>query len=172
MARARNRLHKANGVSGREGRLSVTLDVMRPSDLPEVMAIEGLSFSEPWTEEMFLHELSSERIAEVVVASVEERAGSRVAGFLCAWIVAGELHINNIAVHPGYRRRGVASQLLEETLRRAKARGAEAGYLEVRASNDAAKALYERYGFKTVGRRRNYYDRPREDAVVMHKAPL
>jgi ribosomal-protein-alanine N-acetyltransferase len=66
----------------------------------------------------------------------------------------------------------VASQLLEEGLRRAKARGAEAGYLEVRASNEAAQALYEQYGFKAVGRRRNYYDRPREDAVVMRKQPL
>jgi ribosomal-protein-alanine N-acetyltransferase len=159
-------------VSGGEGRLSVTLDLMRPADLPEVMAIESLSFSEPWTEEMFLHELSSDRIAEVVVARVEGRSGSRIAGFLCAWVVGGELHINNIAVHPGYRRRGVASQLLEETLRRAKARGADAGYLEVRASNDAAQALYEQYGFTVVGRRRNYYDRPREDAVLMRKEPL
>lgn len=145
---------------------------MRREDLPEVLAIESLSFSEPWTEEMFVHELSSGWIANHLVARADEGSGPHLVGFLCAWIVAGELHINNIAAHPGYRRRGVASQLLEEILCRAKAIGATAGYLEVRASNEAAKALYLRYGFKLVGRRRNYYDHPREDAIVMRKKPL
>ena len=121
---------------------------------------------------MFLYELSSEGIADLLVARAEEGAGPGLAAFLCAWIVAGELHINNIAVHPAYRRRGVASQLLEEILGRAKARGATAGYLEVRASNEAAKALYHRYGFKLIGRRPNYYDHPEEDAIVMRKEPL
>jgi len=145
---------------------------MRREDLPEVLAIESLSFSEPWTEEMFVHELSSGGIANHQVARADEGSGLHIVGYLCAWIVAGELHINNIAVHPGYRRRGVASQLLEEILRRAKAIGATAGYLEVRASNEAAKALYLQYGFKLVGRRRNYYDHPREDAILMRKKPL
>ena len=155
-----------------EAELAVTIDSMRKEDLPEVLAIESLSFSEPWTEEMFLHELSSEGIADLLVARADEGAGLRIAAFLCAWIVAGELHINNIAVHPAYRRRGVASQLLEEILGRAKARGATAGYLEVRASNEAAKALYHRYGFKLIGRRPNYYDHPEEDAILMRKEPL
>ncbi len=155
-----------------EAELAVTIDSMRKEDLPEVLVIESLSFSEPWTEEMFLHELSSEGIADPLVARADAGAGPPIAGFLCAWIVAGELHINNIAVHPAYRRRGIASQLLEEILRRATARGATVGYLEVRASNEAAKALYHRYGFKLIGRRRNYYDHPEEDAIVMRKEPL
>ena len=155
-----------------EAELAVTIDSMRKEDLPEVLVIESLSFSEPWTEEMFVHELSSEGIADLLVARADEGAGPPIAGFLCAWIVAGELHINNIAVHPGYRRRAVASQLLEEILRRAKARETTAGYLEVRASNEAAKALYHRYGFKLIGRRRNYYDHPEEDAILMRKEPL
>ncbi len=153
-------------------RLPVTFDSMRREDLPEILVIEHLSFSEPWTEEMFLHELASEGISDLLVARANEGPGPRIAGFLCAWIVAKELHINNIAVHPAYRRRAIASQLLEEVLRRARAKGATAGYLEVRASNDAAKALYQRYGFELIGRRRNYYDRPREDAILMHKEPL
>lgn len=155
-----------------EATLPVAFDSMRREDLPEVLAIESLSFSEPWTEEMFLYELSTEGVAHVLVARADEGSGPRIVGFLCAWIVAGELHINNIAVHPGYRRRGVASQLLEEMLRRAKVMGAKAGYLEVRASNEAANALYQRYGFRQIGRRRNYYERPREDAIVMGKEPL
>ncbi len=155
-----------------EAKLAVTFHSMRREDLPEILVIEHLSFSEPWTEEMFLHELASEGISDLLVARADEGSGPRIAGFLCAWIVAKELHINNIAVHPGYRRRGVGSQLLEEILRRARAKGATAGYLEVRASNDAATALYQRYGFKLIGRRRNYYAHPREDAILMHKEPL
>ena len=153
-------------------RVHVVFDSMRKEDLAEVLAIESLSFSEPWTEEMFLHELSSTRISHVLVARADEGSGPRVVGFLCAWIVGKELQINNVAVHPGYRRRGVASQLLEEMLRRASVKGANAGYLEVRASNEAAKALYQRYGFRQIGRRRNYYDHPREDAILMGKEPL
>src|SRR5574337_2043456 len=88
-------------------RLAVTCHSMRREDLPEVLVIESLSFAEPWTEEMFLHELNSERIAESLVARVNEGFGERIVGFLCAWIISGELHINNIGVHPSYRRRGV-----------------------------------------------------------------
>lgn len=135
--------------------------------------IESLSFAEPWTEEMFLHELDSDRIAESLVARVDEGSGEkRIVGFLCAWVVGGELHINNIGVHPSYRRRGIASQLLEEVLRRARAKGARVGYLEVRASNEAATALYTCYGFKSIGLRRSYYDHPQEDAIVMRMEPL
>lgn len=155
-----------------EATLPVAFDSMRREDLPEVLAIENLSFSEPWTEDMFLHELSAEGVTHVLVARSDEGSGPRIVGFLCAWIVAGELQINNIAVHPGYRRRGVASQLLAEMLCRAKVMGAKAGYLEVRASNEAANALYQRYGFRQIGRRRNYYERPREDAILMGKEPL
>ena len=138
--------------------------------------IESLSFAEPWTEEMFLHELNSELnselIVESLVARVDEGSGERITGFLCAWVVCGELHINNIGVHPSYRRRGIASQLLEEVLRRARAKEVTVGYLEVRASNEAAAAMYKRYGFQPIGRRRNYYDHPQEDAIVMRMKPL
>lgn len=153
-------------------RLAVTCHSMRREDLPEVLVIESLSFAEPWTEEMFLHELNSERIAESLVARMDEGLGERIVGFLCAWVVGGELHINNIGVHPSYRRRGIASQLLEEVLRRARAKGATAGYLEVRASNEAATTLYKCYGFQPIGLRRSYYDHPREDAIVMRMQPL
>lgn len=153
-------------------RLAVTCRSMHREDLPEVLVIESLSFAEPWTEEMFLQEFTSEGIAEPLVARVDEGSGERIVGFLCAWIVSGELHINNIGVHPSYRRRGVAAQLLEEMLGRALAKSVTVGYLEVRASNEAAAALYKYYGFQPIGRRRNYYDHPQEDAIVMRKTPL
>lgn len=153
-------------------RLEVTCDSMRRADLPEVLVIESLSFAEPWTEEMFVYELNSTQITESLVARVDDGAGERIVGFLCTWIVSGELHINNLAVHPGYRGRGIASQLLDAMFVRAYARSVTVGYLEVRASNDAAAALYKGYGFQPIGRRRNYYDHPREDAIVMRRQPL
>ncbi|PWB78934.1 MAG: ribosomal-protein-alanine N-acetyltransferase [Candidatus Methylomirabilota bacterium] len=153
-------------------RLAVVCDAMRKKDLSEVLVIESLSFAEPWTEEMFVHELNSERIARSLVARADEGAGERVVGFLCAWIVSGELHINNLAVHPGYRGRGVASRLLDEILVRAYANAVTVGYLEVRESNAAASKLYKAYGFRPIGRRRNYYEHPREDAIVMRRQPL
>ncbi len=153
-------------------RLAVICDSMRKEDLPNVLVIESLSFAEPWTEEMFLHELDSARIAESLVARVDEGVGEQIVGFLCAWIVSGELHINNLAVHPGYRSRAVASQLLDAILIRAYAKSVTVGFLEVRASNEAAAALYKAYGFEPIGRRRNYYEHPREDAIVMRRQPL
>ena len=147
----------------------LTLDSMRREDLPEIMVIETLSFSEPWTEEMFLHELASEGLSHVLVARVDEGSETRIVGFLCAWIVAGELQINNVAVHPRYRRDGIASRLLQEIIRLGKTEGATVGYLEVRASNEAAKNLYHQHGFRLAGRRRDYYDHPREDAIMMRK---
>ena len=153
-------------------RLSVTCHSMRREDLPEVLVIESLSFAEPWTEEMFLQEFTSEGIAEPLVARVDEGSGERIVGFLCAWIVSGELHINNIGVHPSYRRRGVAAQLLEGMLGRAYAKGVTVSYLEVRESNVAATALYTCYGYQPIGRRRNYYDHPQEDAIMMRKTLL
>lgn len=153
-------------------RLAVTCRSMRREDLPEVLTIESLSFAEPWTEEMFVHDLASEEIAALLVAMADEGPGARIVGFLCAWIVSGELHINNIAVHPGYRGRGVASQLLEALLGQARTKGVTVGYLEVRASNEAAALLYKSFGFRPISLRRNYYDHPQEDAVVMRKEPF
>jgi ribosomal-protein-alanine N-acetyltransferase len=153
-------------------KLPVACDSMRKEDLPDVLVIESLSFAEPWTEEMFVHELNTARIAESLIARADEGSGEQIVGFLCAWIVSGELHINNLAVHPGYRGRGVASQLLDAVLVRAYARDVTVGYLEVRESNEAATALYRSYGFQPIGRRRNYYEHPREDAIVMRRQPL
>lgn len=153
-------------------RLPATCDSMRREDLPEVLVIESLSFAEPWTEEMFIDEVNAEQFAESLVARADDGAGERIVGFLCAWIFSGELHINNLAVHPRYRGRGVAAQLMDAILTRAYAKDVTVGYLEVRASNEAAAALYQSYGFQPIGRRRNYYEHPREDAIVMRRQPF
>jgi ribosomal-protein-alanine N-acetyltransferase len=88
-------------------------------------------------------------------------------GYLIYWLVAGEMHILNLAVHPDCRRQGIARALLQEGLRRARAQDAEVAWLEVRPSNQAAQALYESFGFQKVGRRPRYYADNQEDAMLM-----
>jgi ribosomal-protein-alanine N-acetyltransferase len=95
--------------------------------------------------------------------------GPSIAGFFAGWIVEDELHINNLATHPDYRRIGVARSLLEAVLDESGYRGVSFVILEVRASNEAAQALYKKLGFKLIGRRRDYYRVPVEDALVMRR---
>jgi ribosomal-protein-alanine N-acetyltransferase len=149
------------------------IEPMRQADLPEVLGIEIASFSLPWTEEMFDTELSQGGLAAVLVARLPA-AGipSPVAGYICVWVVTDELHINNLAVHPRWRQRGIARELLRAALQHGQARGARVAYLEVRASNQAAQALYRQARFETVGVRARYYTHPVEDAVVMRRMGL
>jgi ribosomal-protein-alanine N-acetyltransferase len=87
-------------------------------------------------------------------------------------VVGDELHINNLAVDPHWRRRGIARTLLDAALERGRVRGARRAFLEVRASNVEALALYRRHGFEAAGIRKGYYDHPVEDAVVMRREGL
>ena len=88
-------------------------------------------------------------------------------GYCGFWEVSGEADITNIAVHPDYRRRGIAKKLLESAIREAKKRGLSLLTLEVRLSNTAAISLYENYGFRRVGERKRYYSNPTENALIM-----
>jgi ribosomal-protein-alanine N-acetyltransferase len=149
------------------------IEPLRKADLPEVLAIEVASFSLPWTEEMFDTELSQEALAAVLVARLPAAgAPPPVAGYICVWVVTDELHINNLAVHPRWRQRGIARALLGAALRHGRARGARVAYLEVRASNQTAQALYRKARFEVVGVRPRYYTHPVEDAVVMRRMGL
>jgi ribosomal-protein-alanine N-acetyltransferase len=146
---------------------------MRHADLSEVMAIEVASFSLPWTEEMFANELARGTLAEALVARANiGDGGGTVVGYICVWVVSLELHINNLAVLPRWRRQGVAGRLLEAALAFGHARGATEAFLEVRASNQPALELYRRYRFAPVGVRARYYTHPVEDAVVMRREGL
>lgn len=153
--------------------MTVVIEPLRREDLPEVLAIEVASFALPWTPEMFESELARGDISENLVARLAEAGTpSPVVGYICVWVVGEELHINNLAVSPRWRRRGIAGALLEAALDRGRARGARCAFLEVRASNVGAQALYRRYGFESAGVRRRYYDRPIEDAVIMRREGL
>jgi ribosomal-protein-alanine N-acetyltransferase len=152
---------------------AIQIRPMVSTDLPEVLAIEVVSFGVPWTEEMFLNELARGNLAEILVAHLPAvGTPAPLAGYICLWGVSEELHINNLAVHPRLRCRGVATALLEAGLDFGRARGARAAFLEVRASNHAAQMLYRRYRFVPVGVRPRYYTHPVEDALLMRRERL
>jgi ribosomal-protein-alanine N-acetyltransferase len=147
----------------RVSRGAFTIEQMQPGDLDEVLRVETASFAEPWTREMFQQEMTPGVAVSLVARSDEDELW----GYLCGSVVAGEFHIDNIAVDPRKRRQGVGKTLLLSALREAARVGARVAVLEVRASNLTAQALYGRFGFTVVGRRRGYYTRPTEDALIM-----
>lgn len=132
------------------------------ADVDAVVEIERACFSDPWTRESFA---SVARRPEVIFRVAE--LDGVVAGYLVAWFAADEGELANVAVAPGMRGRGVGAALVDELLADAARRRVEAVYLEVRESNQAARALYASRGFADVGRRRHYYRRPVEDALVL-----
>lgn len=141
---------------------------IRPAGLADVKAIhriETLSFLTRWSRWSFYSELLNP-LSTTLVATL---AGdpSQVVGYLIYWVAAGEMHILNLAVHPRWRRRGVARLLLTTGLEQARERGARTAWLEVRPSNLPALALYESLGFVPVGRRPGYYEDTGEDALIL-----
>ncbi|MBR3894771.1 MAG: ribosomal protein S18-alanine N-acetyltransferase [Clostridia bacterium] len=129
--------------------------------LAQVSALERLCFSEPWSENALELLLGDAAIGFVCVA------GSHVVAYGGMLWAPDEGQITNVAVHPNARRRGCARAILSALTEAARARGALQISLEVRESNAAAIALYERDGYKTVGKRKNFYRNPREDALIM-----
>lgn len=136
---------------------------MRLSDLDEVVAIERLSFSMPWSRNAFRYEMEKNRVAHCWVM----RDDGRVVGYLCLWEIGEEIHITNVAVHPDFRRAGIGRTLVKHVLDDAERRGVRVVLLEVRPSNLEARGLYASFGFRVVGRRRGYYYDTGEDALVM-----
>ena len=142
-----------------------TIDpVVSERDIDAIVAIEQASFTNPWTREMHVAELANRGASHVYVARNDH---GRVVGFCSFWLIADELHINNLAVLPEERRAGIASALLGRALHEGARMGAFRATLEVRRSNDPARQLYERFGFRVAGVRRGYYSEPVEDALVL-----
>lgn len=141
----------------------VALRPAAASDVDAVVEIERASFSDPWSQRSFEALLRDARVIFTVAALQD----GTVAGYVVAWFVADEGEIANLAVAPAARRRSVGATLLDATIRLARSRHVTSLYLEVRDSNVAARALYASRGFVEVGRRRRYYRRPEEDALVL-----
>lgn len=135
---------------------------MTPAQLPQAAALERACFSHPWTEEMLQQELWNE--AAVIIVALRE--DGVVLGYAGLQTVLDEGYINNVAVAANVRRQGIADELIAAFVRFGQAKLAFLT-LEVRASNAPAIALYMKHGFAQVGRRRGYYDDPKEDAILM-----
>jgi len=134
---------------------------MQPSDLARVVEIENLCYPNPWSAELFVRELDNP-LAAVDLLWLE----GEIAGYLCSWLVSGELNILNVAVVPAFRRRAAAAALLRHVIEKSRRQGLERSFLEVRVGNAGAIALYRSFGFKPVSIRKRYYP-DGEDAVVM-----
>ncbi len=131
----------------------------------QIFEIEEQSFFTPWSRHSIRQEVDNPLGRYIVI--VEEDTVAAYGGF---WLVEREANINNIAVAPAFRGRGIAKLLMQDLIDRASSEGAEDMYLEVRTGNRTAQNLYRSFGFKMVGLRRGYYVDTDEDAIVMHLA--
>jgi [ribosomal protein S18]-alanine N-acetyltransferase len=143
-----------------------SINPMMEKDLNEVCEIEEVAGLNRWGYDAYHREVFTNPNSIMLVAR-NLLNGPPVIGFFAGWVVEDELHVNNIAAHPDYRRIGVGSALMEWAIDEAKLRGVKYVLLEVRASNEVAQLLYRRLGFNFVARRRDYYRGPTEDALVM-----
>ncbi len=134
------------------------------ADLAGVLEVEAESFNNPWTRQMYEVELARPDVCHVYVVRLP---GCRVAGFCAFWRIVDEAHINNVAIRPALRGRGLGGRLLAHALLEATRVGAPAATLEVRRSNVGAIRFYERFGFREQGVRRQYYTDPVEDALIL-----
>ena len=138
--------------------------MMNESHVPQVAELEKLCFSDPWSENSVASELKNPLALWLVAVE-----GEQVAGYIGSQTVMDETDMMNVAVHPQFRRRGLGEQIVTELVSHLKEKGSRSLTLEVRASNAPAIALYEKLGFLQVGRRKNYYRNPREDALILRK---
>ena len=142
----------------------MTFREMRSCHVTQVAELEKLCFADPWSEKSIASELENDLSVWFVALD-----GDTVVGYVGSQTAGGETDMMNIAVHPDYRRRGIAEILIECLIPELQRRGSTALALEVRASNEPAKALYEKLGFTQVGLRKNYYRNPKEDALILRK---
>ena len=140
------------------------IETMNIAHVAQIAELEKLCFSDPWSEKSVASELNN-KLALWLTAM----EGERVAGYIGSQTVMDETDMMNVAVHPDFRRKGIAESLVNELVEQLKTRGSRCLTLEVRASNKPAITLYEKLGFSEIGRRKNYYRNPREDALILRK---
>jgi [ribosomal protein S18]-alanine N-acetyltransferase len=166
------------------------LRYMRLEDVPQVVEIDKLSFTMPWSARSYHFELNDNNSAHMVTLETAGQAKSQpglwgalrrlgkqqpagiIVGYGGMWYIEGESHISTIATHPEFRGKGLGEVLLAGMLARSIVLGAEYTVLEVRVSNMAAINLYKKYEFEVVGRRKKYYRDNNEDAFLMNLAPM
>ena len=137
---------------------------MNEGHVSQVAELEKICFADPWSENSVASELKN-KLALWLVAEEE----GRLAGYIGSQTVCDETDMMNVAVHPDFRRKGIAEALVNALVEELKAINSRCLTLEVRAANSPAIALYEKLGFTEIGRRKNYYRNPREDALILRK---
>ncbi len=144
--------------------MELTIADAVPGLLPQLEELEKLCFSVPWTKEMLLRQMP-----DAMHCLLTAQEGERVLGYVGMMHVLDEGYISNVAVAPTARRRGIGDRLIAALLRRCGELGLAFVTLEVRESNDPAISLYEKHGFRRVGLRKDYYEQPKENAILMTK---
>lgn len=142
--------------------MNIFIDFMSAEDIDSVLEISSLSFSSPWSRESYIKELANP-IATYFVAKFD----NKVVGFIGTWIVLDESDITNVAVHPDYRNKGIASKLIENLIKYCREQKCTSFILEVRCSNNSAISIYEKHDFVREGIRKGYYEDNKEDAILM-----
>ena len=164
--------------------LLFVIEPMVVSDLGDVMVIERLSFSSPWSERAYRFEIEQNENSVMLVVRpafplslwdrIRGRAGVRspVLGYGGLWLLVDEAHISTIAVHPQWRSKGLGEMVMLSLLEQGIKRGMQRATLEVRVSNEAAQGLYRKLGFQSAGRQKRYYSDNNEDAFIMVTPPF
>ena len=142
----------------------MTITKMTNVHVLQIAELEKLCFNDPWSEKSIASELNNRLSCWLVALD-----GDSVVGYVGSQTVLGESDMMNIAVHPDYRKQGVATDLIQSLIDALSEQGSHSLMLEVRQTNEPAKRLYESLGFETVGIRKNYYRNPREDALILRK---
>ncbi len=142
----------------------MTIVPMNETHIAQIAALEKRNFSAPWDENSLRYELNNKLSLWLVAME-----GAAVAGYIGSQSVLGEADMMNVAVHPDFLRRGIAQALVAALIDELRKQGNYCLTLEVRASNEPAKALYEKLGFQQMGKRPNYYRNPKEDALILRK---
>lgn len=146
----------------------IIIDPLRLRDINDICDIEKRSFTTPWSKNAFFTELLENERAYYLAA----KAGDRTVGYIGVWLIAGEGHITNVAVHPDYRGAGIGYRLMCAVEHLITVKGGTRMTLEVRPSNDVARSLYAKLGYVVAGRRPRYYQDNNEDALIMWKELL
>ena len=145
----------------------MTIESMTVDDIAQVAEIERQIFSIPWSEKAFRDSMESDMTIYIVA-----KENDNVAGYAGMYLSFEEGNITNVAVNPLSRRKGIGEKIVRDILNRAYEKGVRDVFLEVRETNSVAIALYEKIGFKEEGIRKNFYDKPRENALIMWKHNL
>ena len=137
-------------------------------DVQQVQHLDKICFSLPWPEKSFAYEVEHNRVSRPYVVEWTGSDGAqRIAAMMVCWQVMDEVQVATIAVHPDFQRQGLARKLLAYGLLHAAKEGADHAFLEVRAGNRPAQALYNQFGFEVVGERKRYYRDNDEDALLL-----